>query len=220
MARADVIVFTISVGFLFLALFGLIAPKVYKRDNLIFHYMRRSLVLGLIGIPIAVILAFVSGDGALFLSSVFKNPLSLMGSAFSGGSEDYANTCINGKCAHTCCQALNNVNDRWKDCNDTCKSKPGTVGRVIGTDCRFSEMPFYCDGTLASGVQSGSNTISACQIDGSGSKPCTCCEDMNQSERWWDCNSSCNSHHTLFGRAADSRGSCTGLTQIQCRMMM
>lgn len=220
MARVDVIVFSVSILFLFLSLFGLIAPKVYKRDNLIFHYMRRSGVLGLIGIPVSIVLSFIFGDGALFISSIFSSPLSLMGSAFSGGEQDYANTCFNGKCAHTCCQALNNVTDRWKDCNETCKSKPGTVGRVTGTDCRFADMPFYCDGSLAGGEQSGSNQSSACQIEGAGANACTCCEDLNQSERWWDCNSTCNSHHTLFGRESSSRSQCTGLTQIQCRQVM
>ena len=209
----EVWVFMVSFLLMFFGAFGLVASRV--RNNRIFFYMRRGGIIGLVLFPLAILLAFIFGDGANFLVNAFSNPLSMVGSVF-GTSDSYNYACFTGgKCADYCCQSLGNPHDVWKDCDAECKSKPKTVGRVLGDDCRFrSNMPIYCQGT-ARGVQTGQATSNVCNnIAANGPITCTCCEGGGQ--RWWDCNASCISHHDVVSGAAVDNGMCTSLTQIRC----
>lgn len=204
------------------SLFLCVISFIYERFNVATRLTTIGKIGGAIGSVALTVFAivFAAAMGRLdTMASVFAaNPLSFMMSTATGG--DYTGECVvpgNDKsCAIYCCEAFDDPTNKWRDCDEHCRSKVGTVGNNTGSTCKLDQTrSAYCD---VSKLAKTTNDGGQCNSDETkGPITCTCCRSMTTVPLyWWDCDTGCNSFLGLSGIDLKDKSMCADATNYKC----
>jgi hypothetical protein len=211
MAEAEVYILVLSFLFMLLGLAGGIAKRASGKDLRVFKYLVILGVIGIIIFPFSILIATLSGRTSVFMSTLISAPLGLI--ATIGGGESYSEVCVDGFCNSYCCQDVWDPTTVWKDCDESCTSVKGVVGKNTGDDCLFTSRPRFCATTGTGGTTKISDS-SCNSLEELGPVDCTCCSTSGGT-KWWDCNQNCSSLPSHVGFSISNR-SCLDVTQKAC----